>query len=413
MRTLLVALSQVLLDIMHDWDTPVWGSATNHSATTKRPRTCCAVPLVKKSRSYCTSAGSTLLPPPPRRSGVSRGQQRGTEGAWPGCSVSSSRASPPHRRARGWTRPPCRHFKIQSCCCLGSTFEVAAFQTLAWAQARPPHQRLPPDMRIFLPASRVRSSTVTDAPASAANHAAVCNPTGELSDSARSGGVWVRGRSEARTMPAAPPPTTTTSTLLASGAWHEMCRRRDGSTARNTTGAGRILPYASVHGHSRSGAACNRSIDVSCWKKLRRRRTPSTLPRHPHATLRAHHRKNSRLQVYGLVEDHSSSSLSARSRKPLHGLPYGPAAHETHRRSRWSAAPRTGAASLPTRRARLAAAAPRCRRLVGLPATRSALGLSLALLLRPTPRAHHAVNGEAPPQERRCRHLETRHSLVC
>ena len=30
--------------------------------------------------------------------------------------------------ARGWTPPPCRHFKIQSCCCLGSAFEVAAFQ---------------------------------------------------------------------------------------------------------------------------------------------------------------------------------------------------------------------------------------------------------------------------------------------
>jgi hypothetical protein len=29
--------------------------------------------------------------------------------------------------ARGWARPPCRHFKIQSCCCLGSALEVAAF----------------------------------------------------------------------------------------------------------------------------------------------------------------------------------------------------------------------------------------------------------------------------------------------
>jgi hypothetical protein len=27
--------------------------------------------------------------------------------------------------ARGWARPPCRHFKTQSCCCLGSAFEVA------------------------------------------------------------------------------------------------------------------------------------------------------------------------------------------------------------------------------------------------------------------------------------------------
>ena len=30
--------------------------------------------------------------------------------------------------ARGWVRPPCRHFKNQSCCCLGSAFEVATFQ---------------------------------------------------------------------------------------------------------------------------------------------------------------------------------------------------------------------------------------------------------------------------------------------
>jgi hypothetical protein len=31
--------------------------------------------------------------------------------------------------ARGCARPPCGHFKIQSCCCLGSSLE-AAFQTL-------------------------------------------------------------------------------------------------------------------------------------------------------------------------------------------------------------------------------------------------------------------------------------------
>jgi hypothetical protein len=36
----------------------------------------------------------------------------------------------PHA-ARGRVRPPCRHSKIQSCCFLGSAFEVAAFQTLA------------------------------------------------------------------------------------------------------------------------------------------------------------------------------------------------------------------------------------------------------------------------------------------
>jgi hypothetical protein len=32
--------------------------------------------------------------------------------------------------ARGWAHPPCRHFKNQSCCCLGCALEVAAFQTL-------------------------------------------------------------------------------------------------------------------------------------------------------------------------------------------------------------------------------------------------------------------------------------------
>jgi hypothetical protein len=30
--------------------------------------------------------------------------------------------------ARRWARPPYRHFKIQSCCCVGSFFEVAAFK---------------------------------------------------------------------------------------------------------------------------------------------------------------------------------------------------------------------------------------------------------------------------------------------
>jgi hypothetical protein len=36
----------------------------------------------------------------------------------------------PAHAARGWARPPCGHFKIQSCCCLGSAFEEA-LQTLA------------------------------------------------------------------------------------------------------------------------------------------------------------------------------------------------------------------------------------------------------------------------------------------
>jgi hypothetical protein len=32
--------------------------------------------------------------------------------------------------ARGWAHPPCRPFKIQSCLCRGSDFEVAALQTI-------------------------------------------------------------------------------------------------------------------------------------------------------------------------------------------------------------------------------------------------------------------------------------------
>jgi hypothetical protein len=40
--------------------------------------------------------------------------------------------------ARGRARPPCRPFKIQSCCCLASAFElVAAFQTLSGRSAQP------------------------------------------------------------------------------------------------------------------------------------------------------------------------------------------------------------------------------------------------------------------------------------
>jgi hypothetical protein len=35
----------------------------------------------------------------------------------------------PTRAARGWVRTTYRHFKVQSCRCLGSAFEVAAFQT--------------------------------------------------------------------------------------------------------------------------------------------------------------------------------------------------------------------------------------------------------------------------------------------
>jgi hypothetical protein len=38
------------------------------------------------------------------------------------------RAAERPQATRGWTHPPCGHFKIQSCCCLCSAFE-AAFQT--------------------------------------------------------------------------------------------------------------------------------------------------------------------------------------------------------------------------------------------------------------------------------------------
>jgi hypothetical protein len=46
----------------------------------------------------------------------------------PGCAMESSRATP--QAVRGWDRPPCTLFKIQSCYSLGSAFEEAAFQTL-------------------------------------------------------------------------------------------------------------------------------------------------------------------------------------------------------------------------------------------------------------------------------------------
>jgi hypothetical protein len=44
-----------------------------------------------------------------------------------GVSRLESVATP--QAARGWTHPPCRHFKIQPCFCPGSAFEVAAIQT--------------------------------------------------------------------------------------------------------------------------------------------------------------------------------------------------------------------------------------------------------------------------------------------
>jgi hypothetical protein len=35
-----------------------------------------------------------------------------------GFPVEGRRSVAPPHDARGWARPPCRHFKIQSCCCL-------------------------------------------------------------------------------------------------------------------------------------------------------------------------------------------------------------------------------------------------------------------------------------------------------
>jgi hypothetical protein len=45
-----------------------------------------------------------------------------TSGCQPGGEQQS--VVTPHT-ARGWAHPPCIHVKIQSCCCLGSAFEVA------------------------------------------------------------------------------------------------------------------------------------------------------------------------------------------------------------------------------------------------------------------------------------------------
>jgi hypothetical protein len=59
--------------------------------------------------------------------------------------------------ARGWARPPCRHSNHQSCSCLGSAFEVAAFQALkARASAtRPLHERPQQRMRSWCTETRV------------------------------------------------------------------------------------------------------------------------------------------------------------------------------------------------------------------------------------------------------------------
>jgi hypothetical protein len=46
------------------------------------------------------------------------------------CAGGEQQRRPTSQAAKLWARPSCRHFKIQSCCCLGSAFEVAAFQTL-------------------------------------------------------------------------------------------------------------------------------------------------------------------------------------------------------------------------------------------------------------------------------------------
>jgi hypothetical protein len=41
----------------------------------------------------------------------------------------------PHT-ARGWTCPPCRHFNIQSCCCLGPAFEAKPSQVVLLCRRR-------------------------------------------------------------------------------------------------------------------------------------------------------------------------------------------------------------------------------------------------------------------------------------
>jgi hypothetical protein len=39
--------------------------------------------------------------------------------------------------ARGWARPPCRRFKIRSCRCAGSAFEVVAKKAVWWRPFKP------------------------------------------------------------------------------------------------------------------------------------------------------------------------------------------------------------------------------------------------------------------------------------
>ena len=40
--------------------------------------------------------------------------------------------------ARGWARPPYRHFKIQSCCCLASAFELAVWNPWVFGNQHQP-----------------------------------------------------------------------------------------------------------------------------------------------------------------------------------------------------------------------------------------------------------------------------------
>jgi hypothetical protein len=46
----------------------------------------------------------------------------------PAASSGEQQSMATPQAARGQARPPCSHFKIQSCFCLGSAFELVGFQ---------------------------------------------------------------------------------------------------------------------------------------------------------------------------------------------------------------------------------------------------------------------------------------------
>jgi hypothetical protein len=86
---------------------------------------------VRPSASPCRSSTDVAQPPLCQAVGYRCAVSLAVNPSFGSSSAGSSRASSPHRpRGHGFTHAADTYFKNQSCCCLGSAFEVAAFQTL-------------------------------------------------------------------------------------------------------------------------------------------------------------------------------------------------------------------------------------------------------------------------------------------